>query len=168
MISIEESYKQLSHVERKLLSKCLGKTIEDVPKAIIPFYRVLPRGIEYDDKVNAFFAALCVRCLYEDVVGEIVPLESIVRKVREQRQAQRSSDNADSYDNKIASLMNTVEIPVFISRLSRMMKYTAKMADGYIPDCDQLYKDICSIGSTKKTVQSKWAKSIYSHGEKGE
>lgn len=163
---IEEAYNGLSHPEKRLFARFAGRNINDVPKAIIPMYRVMNRELEEKDKesknysVNedAFFAALTIRCLFEDNDGMVISPEEFVKLGRESKKL--ASKN--SYDNRIEALMTTTEAEFFSLKLGKLMSYTQTLVNGYKPDCERIYLDIKFLNSNEKTVQRRWARKIYS------
>lgn len=164
---ISESFGKLSHEEKRLLARNAGKLISESPKAIIPFYRVMT-PIETDASGNvhhvneeAYFAALCIQCLFENEKGEIVDPAKYIALGRKSNKL----GSIDGYDRRISSLMGNTEPEYFVAKLTKLMSYTKQLVANKIPDCDRLYKDICSINNTNKYIQKRWARIIYTEGE---
>lgn len=163
---IQEAYKKLEHEEKRLFAHCAGKLIKEAPKAIIPFYRVIPAEIEgengkkYKINENAFFTALCIRCLFENVEGITVKSEVLISEGRKNPKI-----SVDGYDRRISALMSNTEMEFFVPKLVKLLKYTGKITSNKIPDCDSLYWDIVGIDDGEKKVQRKWARVIYVNSE---
>ncbi len=165
---ISESYERLSHSERKLLARSAGKRIEDVPKAIIPFYRVMDltktdeNGRTYKVDEEAYFAALCICCMFEDISGETIDPADFIARGRKSRDL----GSLEGYDRRIAALMGNTEPVYFIAKLARLFDYAKELVSGAVPDCDILYDDIRRIYYDGKPVQRRWARKIYAEREK--
>ncbi|SFK99613.1 hypothetical protein SAMN05216390_10772 [Lachnospiraceae bacterium KH1T2] len=163
---IQEAYEKLAHEEKRLFAHCAGKLIKDAPKAIIPFYKVVPSEIEskngkkYTVDEDAFFAALCVRCLFEKIEGVTLEPDILISEGRKNPKI-----SLEGYDRRISALMSNTEAEFFIPKLAKLMNYTLKITSNKIPDCDQLYWDIHNIGSNEKDVQRRWARTIYVNNE---
>ena len=143
---VDEAYKKLDHVEIRLFAKSIGKTYEEVPKAIIPFFKVIPSNISGYDYDN-FFAALCIKCLFEEQIGDVVSTEEFIRDARESK----NLGSIDSFDRRISALMSNTEAKFFILKLGKLISY-AKNFTNLIPNCNKFYEDLKNLNNTRKTV----------------
>ena len=137
--------------ERAALRRNCGKLLKDADgKAVLVFYRCLPRDIPQWQE-NRWFAAACFSCLWdEDESGET--LELIFAKLKE--------DSA-SIEHRLASLLDLQwdEDGYLLVKLCRIIKMVK--AKGKIVNCQELLKDLIYWNSSNQNVQRKWARSMY-------
>lgn len=161
---IEEAYLKLSHEEKRLMARFAGRMISDVPKAIIPLYRVMEQsylsenGKSYKTNEDAFFVALSIRCIFEKVEGVVISPEDFIKRGRESNKL----GSLEGYDRRIAAVMESTELEYFSLKLAKLLNYTSELIGNCIPDCEKIYTDIIFINQESKSVQRRWASKIYS------
>lgn len=149
-----EALDRLSIGERAVLRRAAGQTLREADAhAMAAFYRCLPR----DNSVNRFcedrwFAAACFHCLWDGGSGPRLPLERIMRELKEK---------SDSMEHRLSSLLDLSweEDGYLLTKLSRIVKMARQQ--GYCADCDSLLEDLLHWNSDTQYVQRKWARELY-------
>ena len=153
-----EALDRLSTGERAVLRRAAGQTFRETDvRAMAAFYRCLP----WDNSVNRFsedrwFAAACFHCLWEAGSGPRLPLERIMRELKEK---------SDSMEHRLSSLLDQSweEDGYLLTKLSRIVKMARQQ--GYCADCDSLLEDLLHWNSDTQYVQRRWARAMYYNKE---
>ena len=140
--------KALAPGQRTALKRCAGKQITDADAyALQAFFKALP-GVVGKEKQEIYFAVMCLSCLWKsDANVRVLPFAKCLQKIR----------SSDSFDNRVYSLIDTPwsDDGLLITKMFRLTKMIH--SDGrFMPDFENMLKDILNWNDTDGTVQIKW------------
>ena len=151
-----EMLDRLGTGERAALKRCVGQQLADADgKAITTFYRCLPFGTDTWQE-ERWFAAACLRCLWDVGAGEVKPVEIVISELI------RSKELSDSMGHRVESLLDTPwdADGYMLTKLSRIVRLI-RQKSGVRIDCAALLDDLIYWNSDNQTVQKKWARAIF-------
>lgn len=161
-MSIEMAYfwkrlSKLSAGDRAALKRSAGIMLSDADgRAISAFYRCLPREVPQWQE-DRWFAAACLRCLWDAEPEGGTPLAQIVQRMIAEELL------SDSTRHRIEVLMDTDwdADGYMLTKLTRLVKLIRQKSDRELVDCQELLEDLIYWNSENQSVQRRWARSIY-------
>ena len=145
----------LSPAERSAFKRAAGQTIAQSQRTLGMFYAKKPYSVSQWDE-EAFFAALCMACLWkDDQRGRVLPMEQCLAIIAENDSLKRRVNNVldTAWDPENGNMLS-----VKLARLARMLR---SGDTGISPDFDLLYRDLCFWNAPGRSVQKRWARDFY-------
>ncbi|MBR3178850.1 MAG: type I-E CRISPR-associated protein Cse2/CasB [Clostridia bacterium] len=158
-MSWQKRLKTSSAGERAALRRCAGKMLSEADaSAMSVFYRLLPYGTP-EWKHNRFFTIMCCSCLWKpEEQKNPRPIEDCLRIFAKHQ-------NGDGFYARIRNLMDTRwdDADGFMAaKLTRILKQIKNADNTLYPDFDGLAEDLFSWNSDERSVQRRWAETLFS------
>lgn len=151
--------KTLGNGDWAALKRSAGILLADADgKAITAFYRCLPCGVPQWQE-DRWFAAACLRCLWDAEADGGEAFESIVgRMLREQTLS-------DSTMHRVEVLLDTAwdDDGYMLTKLARLVKLVRQKSERLPVDFAALLEDLVYWNGENQSVQRKWARSIFTN-----
>lgn len=151
--------KMLGSGERAALKRSAGSMLSDADgRAISAFYRCLPAGVPQWQE-DRWFAAACLRCLWDAEAEGGEAFESIVGRMI------TAEKLSDSTKHRVEALLDTAwdEDGYMLTKLTRLVKLIRQKSDRVPIDFSALLEDLVYWNAENQSVQRKWACSIYTN-----
>ncbi len=150
----------LSTGNRVALKRSVGVMLSEADgKAIAAFYRCVTPAIPQWQE-DRWFAAACIKCLWDPTEGSGEPVENILAKLL------RSAELSGSIEHRVEGLLDTAweQDGYMLTKLCRLMKMLRQKTSSEL-DFAGLLKDLIYWNNENQSVQRKWAHAIFSTTE---
>ncbi len=156
-----EKLDKLGTGERAALRRETGVMLKEAASyAMTAFYRCLPANIGTAQE-EKWFAAACLRCLWNAGADIGSPLEQIISKMI------RSGDLSKSTEHRVELLIDTRwdNDGYMLIKLARLVKLVRQKSDRDLIDFSALLDDLIFWNSENQSVQRKWARTIFGRND---
>lgn len=154
----------LGNGERAAMRRSAGIPLHHASgRALSVFYRCLPYGVP-ERQEERWFAVACLRCLWDQREGCVLPLEQVIAQVLS------SSDSTKNTHHRVELLldMRWDSDGYMLAKLSRLIKLIRQKTEQASIDFTALLEDLIYWNAESQFVQRKWARAIFTNISKTE
>lgn len=158
-LSFLNRLKLLGNGDRAALKRAAGTMFAEADgKAVAAFYRCLPFGTPRWQE-DRWFAAACLRCLWDADIQGGQPFEKIVGRMLWEEKL------SESTGHRVEVLLDTAwdEEGYMLTKLTRLIKLIRQKSDHEPVDFAALLEDLIFWNAENQSVQRKWARAIFTN-----
>lgn len=146
---------RLNAGDRSALRRCVGRMMGEDMRAMEAFYKAA--GSVKRDREEAYFAALCMECLWRaEDRPERMPMEDMLRD------HYQSSDTTDSMKQRMTAYLDTPwsRDGFLLGKICGIVRILRAEDAGVMPDFERLADDFVHWNEPDRRVQKRWIRTI--------